>query len=110
MTVAGMFFKYASEVYKDYKVNSDIIKLEQSIEELKAENEVLQDYLEYLDTDSYKEIVAKQDLNLRKEGEKVIVVKGSAYAEEVSFDENTIVYTNIPIYMKWWRMFFDIAT
>ena len=103
--VAGMFFKYASEVYKDYKINTEINTLKENIEQLKGQNEKLTQYLDYLDTDSYKEIIAKQDLNLRRPNEKVIIIKSS---EEVNIDENEtqeVVYTNIPIHMKWWNMF-----
>ncbi len=104
--VAGMFITYAREVYKDYKFNMEIDDLKKNIEKFKSENQQLESDLDYLDTDAYREITAKQELNLRKPGEKVFVIKDSAgNGKKSGDDENIPEYTNIPIYMKWWRMF-----
>ena len=105
ITVAGMFFKYASEVYKDYKVNSEIQALKEDIENLQSKNDNLSQYLKYLDTDSYKEIIAKQDLNLRRPNETVIAIKSKDVDQTEILKSEEIVYTNIPIHMKWWNMF-----
>ena len=105
--VAGMFFKYASEVYKDYKINAEIEDLKVNIQSLKEENEELLNYLEYLDTESYQEIVAKKELNLRKPGEEVVVIHESlASTINDQAKQETKTFTYIPIYMKWWRLFF----
>jgi len=103
--VAGMFFKYASEVYKDYKINTEIKDLKDNIERLRDENIELHSYLEYLDTDSYREIIAKKDLNFRRPHEQVIVIKSSNSQSTIYDDANEVKYTNIPIYLKWWNIF-----
>ncbi len=84
----------------------EIDDLKKNIEKFKSENQQLESDLDYLDTDAYREITAKQELNLRKPGEKVFVIKDSAgNGKKSGDDENIPEYTNIPIYMKWWRMF-----
>lgn len=102
--VASMFFKYASEVYRDYKVNQEIETLRQGIQDLERENIELALYLKYLDTDSYKEIIAKRDLNLQRPGEEVIIIKREKEEDERK-EQEIKSYSLLPIYMKWWNLF-----
>jgi len=103
VAVASMFFKYASAVYKDYQVESEIKNLESNILRLKEKNKKLEKLIEYLDTDAYKEIIAKSELNLRRPQEIVIAIKEEQNVEkkelEVFSPDST--YTQIPIYRKW---------
>jgi len=109
ITVALMFFKYASAVYKDYQVESEIKNLKEKIVFLQSENKRLDILIKYLDTDAYKEITAKSELNLRRPGEIVIAIKDEENIEIeklekfISDDE---IYTPIPIYKKWFQLFF----
>jgi len=109
VAVASMFFKYASAVYKDYQVETEIKNLESSIVNLQEENLKLEKLLEYLDTDAYKEIIAKSELNLRRPREIVIAIKEEQNVEkkdlEVFLPDSN--YTSIPIYRKWLRAFME---
>jgi len=105
--VAGMFFTYANEVYKDYKIDTEIQGLKDDIANLEKENILLEDDLEYYDTDAYKEIVAKSELNKRLPGEEVIMLRQNLPDESYRHEKSQEIrpYTNIPIYLKWWDVF-----
>lgn len=84
----------------------EIEGLKKNIERMKMENDQLESDLSYLDTNAYREITAKDELNMRKPGEQVFVIKDSDEdAKRKLEDENIPQYTNIPIYLKWWRLF-----
>jgi cell division protein FtsB len=108
-TVASMFYKYASAVYKDYQVESEIRRLENRIIALEKDNKELERLIEYLDTDAYKEIIAKSELNLRRPGEIVIAIQDELNIESQELERfrPDSEYQNIPIYEKWFRLFYD---
>jgi len=109
VVVALMFFKYASAVYKDYEVETEIKDLQVNIADLKKKNTELEGLIEYLDTDSYKEIVAKRELNLKRPGEIVIAIKDTEEgqtSEEIDYSTE-VDYSRTPIYQKWYNLFFD---
>jgi cell division protein FtsB len=111
LIVASMFYKYASAVYKDYQVETEINRLQFEIERLTENNKDLEKLIDYLDTDAYKEMVAKEELNLRRPGEIVIAIKeGQNTTREDNLQEFTpdSEYTSIPIYQKWIKIFIDL--
>ena len=110
LIVASMFYKYASAVYKDYQVESEIKNLKSDIQQTNEDNKELEKLIDYLETNAYKEMIAKSELNLRRPGEIVIAIKNSPNTTQ----ENNLQtftpdshYTSIPIYQKWIRIFLE---
>jgi cell division protein FtsB len=105
MMVAGMFVKYASEVYKDYKVNLQIDTLKNDIIRLDQENDALLADVDYYDTPQYREIVAKDELGMRKPGELVFAIRSeeTLSKKQVSYDYEQDI--SLPVHMKWWNLF-----
>ena len=109
IAVALIFFKYASAVYKDYQVELEITELKDRIAYLDKDNKRLEKLISHLDTDAYKEVIAKSELNLKRPGEIAIAIKQEEGLEEANKKPEEIqdkVFTNIPIYQKWIKVFF----
>lgn len=71
-----MFFALASSIYRDYKLEKQIDNFQAEIDELAlAVNQKPKELL-YLQSDEYKDLYAKESLNLLNPGEKLIVVPG----------------------------------
>lgn len=95
--------------YKQYSQRRAIQKEIQSIiaqgDELQAKNRQLSDSLNYLNTNSYKERLARQQLNLKKEGE-IVVNFANLNSPPQNADAPSL---NGPKQnaLKWWKYFFN---
>lgn len=98
----------AANEYKQYTRRRAIEKEIQSIiaqgEALQAKNRQLSDSLNYLNTDSYKERLAREQLNLKKPGE-IVVNFSNLKARPQNSDAQA---QNGPKQnaAKWWNYFF----
>lgn len=63
----------AQQKYRQYRLQGNIefekVSLQKQLQELEGKNSELERTLGYLDSDTYKELIAKQQLNLQKNGE-----------------------------------------
>lgn len=97
------------EIYRRYQINQGIDELKQEVDSLERRNYELQALVDYLNTDSFKEIQARQNLGLQKKGEVAVAVEpgvaisskdqGSTFASS----EET---KKISSPKKWWNYFF----
>ena len=69
---------FAKELIRSYQINRDIESLKRNITQLQGQNERMADFVEYLKTDAYFEQQARLKLNLKRAGEKEIVLKNPA--------------------------------
>ncbi|MFC1721630.1 septum formation initiator family protein [Patescibacteria group bacterium] len=109
LVILGLFL--GRVIHKKYEVSQEIRNIKERKEGLVKENERLQDLLEYLKTDTYKDRVAREDLGLQREGETVVVISEGEdviIPEEQLLEKQTegkeLVY--VPTYRKWWDYFF----
>jgi cell division protein FtsB len=97
------------EIYRRYQINQEINVVKQEIEELERKNHEMQALVDYLNTDSFKEIQARQNLGLQKEGEVAVAVEPGLPADDEDLSstfessENTEEISNGK---KWWKYFF----
>lgn len=98
----------AANEYKQYRQRLAIEKEIQSIiaqgEALQAKNRQLSDSLNYLNTDSYKERLAREQLNLKKPGE--IVVNFANLKAQPQNAEAQAQNSPKQNAVKWWNYFF----
>lgn len=106
-----VMFVAGKEIYRGRKIDKEIESLKAEAESIKASNGDLREKIAYLDTDEFREKVAKEKLNLRKDGEKVIEIRPATKPleqyEEVRLDEVTPSFEKQKIYIKWWKVFFS---
>lgn len=62
-------------ISKRYKVNKEIKKLESEIASIENKNSDLKNIIKYLESDQYIDKQARLNLNYKKEGESVAVIK-----------------------------------
>ncbi len=109
--LAYMLYNLAVSVYDNYRI-------EQHIEEFKVKNETLADEnrqkledFQYFTSEQYIEKIAKQNLGLINEGEKVIVIPDEdliVYSEDeelANLSEELRASWSNP--KKWWKFFFS---
>jgi len=101
--IAGIF----QELYYRYQVKGDLDKLNNEIVLLGEQKKGLSELLDYYKNESNLEKEARIRLNVKKEGEKVVIILPAATSTIV--DENGEVISefsinkkNLPNYMQWW--------
>ncbi|OGE83244.1 MAG: hypothetical protein A3B10_01145 [Candidatus Doudnabacteria bacterium RIFCSPLOWO2_01_FULL_44_21] len=85
------------------EVDAEINKLEQQAENIKNDNERLSGLIKYLNTPEYQEKAAREQLNLKKEGEFVVVLP-TGNPGEVAGQSNEQDKSNPE---KWFDYFFS---
>lgn len=95
--------------YRDYEIRQQIKSLQTKVDELERKKLESLDLLGYVKSEAYVEDVARMQLGLKKPGERVIIVNGSATSSGtlqpagIGPDERSAV----PSWKKWWGYFFD---
>ncbi len=80
-------FSTYKETRKKQQIEEEINKLQEEANEINRENLSLEEKIYYLESDEFKEKEAKEKLNLRSPGEKVVIIKPSLTKDEES-EEN----------------------
>ena len=90
--------------YKDYEIRQQIKALQAKVDTLERTRLESLDLLDYVKSDAYVEDVARRELNLKKSGERVIVVDTTlASTSTLGVRERSAT----PSWKKWWWYFFD---
>ncbi|MBT3690076.1 septum formation initiator family protein [bacterium] len=106
-------FNLINEVINRRELQSDIKALDEEISKLENKNQELSSLIGYFETLDFVEKEARTKLNLRKPGEKIIVITEDELTEdnESFFDSAVLTSANI-IHLtnpqKWWNYFFNI--
>ncbi len=105
---------------KRYQMAREINNINQEIERLKQNNQNLTALIESFNNQSFLEKEAKRRLNLRKEGEEVVILPKNEFSDNQtttpetnsaslagSSNQNQVVDNKEePNFQKWWRYFF----
>jgi len=120
MVIALVFLllNFVRESYHKYQLSEEIGGLKTEIERLEGRKQQLAGLMEYFEQESYLEREARQRLNLKKPGEKVVIlsqktdtdIKSDQEVDNV-LDKNTDFNQNTDNqeaanYWKWWEYFF----
>ena len=97
-----VLFVTAKLFMQKYEVQREIAALEERADRIQSENQELSELINYFQTDEYKERQAREKLNLKKEGEFVVVLpeikdKGQVLGEQGDEKSNP---------QKWFDYFF----
>ena len=91
-------------------IDREIAVLEEEARMVKQDNMKLTDRIAYFNTEAYQERIAKEKMNLQKEGENVVVItkrpKEIVLGDTKEKIEEEAVQEDLPNYVKWWQVFF----
>jgi len=97
-------FGYARAYYQDYKVRQEITALQDDVKRLEHKKLESMEILKYVTSQAFVEEKARTELNMKKPGENVMIVKSQVEIENKGMEEPVEKYTlNNPI--KWWYYF-----
>ena len=108
--IGGLLYATTRVVYRDRKIEKEIETLRQEAERIKNDNQVLSERIAYFETADFQEKIAKEKLNMQKEGEGVAIIKSSGQVEAEVSQEALVQaepLTQVPNYRKWWNYFFE---
>ncbi len=71
-------FPLSKKITRQYGLNKEISELNAEVKKLEGKNDVLKQMIGYLGSDQFAEEEARINLNLKKEGEEVVVIKNSS--------------------------------
>lgn len=95
------------EVSNTFKVQKEIDKLEKHAEELEQKNNELKQVVEYLNSPAYQERAARENLNLKKQGEIAVALPSSNTLTEP--EDQTNKDQQKPSNLRlWWNYFFGV--
>lgn len=92
---------YARAYYQDYKIRQEIRELESQVKSLEKKKLESMDILEYVMSQDFVEEKARTELNLRKPGEKVAIIKGPGQEELGGNYENEEAGQDLSNPVKW---------
>ncbi|MFA6296670.1 MAG: septum formation initiator family protein [Patescibacteria group bacterium] len=97
------------ELVNRYMVNQEIEKMQAEINTLERKNQELGGLVDYLNTDAFKEIQARQNLGMQKDGETAVSIESmpdniNTVAELPQDNNDSSDKTNME---KWWNYFFS---
>jgi len=109
----------AQESYRKYQLKKEISELKLEIDRLEGNKEQLSNLMEYFKNDSYLEQEARVKLNLKKPGEKVVILSRDSVTDDnvrvsqsgalaIENQENELEDVDLKTanYWKWWEYFF----
>lgn len=98
-------FGYIRSYYSGYKVNQEIAALEKDIKTLEHKKLESMEILDYVMSSGFVEEKARTELNMKKEGENVLVFKNeNVYSDRESY-KNDSTGQKISNPLKWWYYF-----
>ncbi|HHX58591.1 MAG TPA: septum formation initiator family protein [Candidatus Moranbacteria bacterium] len=113
ITLGLLGFKIMEQAKKQKMIDDEIAALEQEVLKLNTENKELTELNNYFNTTEFKEKEAKDKLNLVKEGEQLVLVKGVTNEKEDGLDfaeearKAKIIMERSNAYW-WWHYFFGL--
>jgi len=110
LALIGLAINLGRESYRKYQLTKEINQLKSEIGRLEGKNQQLADLMEYFQEGSYLEKEARLKLNLKKPGEKVVVISQPAAAEvdkRIVAEAEGEVSNETTNFWKWWEHFFQ---
>jgi len=104
-----IFFALATSIYRDYKLEVNIEKFENTIDNLAKMAKQKPADVKYYQSKEYKDKYAKENLNLLNPGEKLIIIpkEEKIVKSEVVVDKLTNSdILKLPNRNQWWEYFF----
>ncbi len=102
LALVGVGFLTLNSLLAKYRIDKQIRQLQARADQVQGQNQSLSDLVNYLNTDQYKEKVAREQLNLKKDGEYVVALPQNQQ-EQVAAASTETQKSNTE---KWFNYFF----
>jgi len=96
-------FNVSRAYYQNYQVRQEIKDLELQVKNLETKKLESLEILKFVSSDAYVEEKARTELNMKKPGEKVLILNTAQYQEDVENKKNTLYLLTNP--KKWFYYF-----
>lgn len=96
---------YARAYYQDYKVKQEIKSLQNDVKNLEKKKLESMEILKYVTSDAFVEEKARTELNLKKPGENVLIMKSEEQEDLVLAKNQAVEEKDLSNPMKWWYYF-----
>lgn len=106
IVVFFLLISLAQEVNRQWQVQRQIQTLEAQVHGEQASIAELQNLNEYFRTDDFQERLAREKLNYRAPGEKVVLIPDRELGQTDSDVTKKDVPEELPSFRQWWNAFF----
>lgn len=106
--LAFVAFGYARAYYRDYEIRQEIKSLEEEVRRLERKKLESLDILDYVMSDAFVEEKARTELNMRKDGEQMLIVQSDdidVATTRREQEERRQTRQAIKNPVKWWYYF-----
>ncbi len=103
-------YPLSKKLSQHYGLNKEIKELEKEIESLKGRSSELHELITYLESDQFTEEAGRLNLNLKKEGEEVVVISHDKLTRQNDKSLDTKNNKNVKTknnLQRWWLYFFN---
>lgn len=111
LVILYILFNLGRSIFGNYQVNEKILTVNNEITDLANQNQMIKNQNLYYQTNTYKEIEARRKLDLKKEGETVVIVpENSDKTDTINISDPTNNNNSskkiviIPNHVKWWNL------
>lgn len=105
--IALIIFGFVRTYYQDYKVKQEIENLQKEVDNLQKKKFQSMELLDYVTSDAFVEEKARTELNLKKPGEKVLIIPNMPQTTPTVEAYPTISESGQKLSnpIKWWYYF-----
>jgi len=100
-----MLVSLAQEMNRRLQIRREVVRLEQEVHDLENSLVAMANLNQYFRTDAFRERMAREKLNYRAEGEKVVLINEDDRVAGVT-DDKAIVDGPVSVPRRWWEVFF----
>jgi len=101
-----VLFPLSEKIAKQYRLNQEIGELNKEVARLEGKNSDFKNIIGYLESDEFAEEEARMNLNLKKEGEEVVIIKTkNDNMKKIAAKHNKQQLTGTKNPGNWWNYF-----
>ena len=106
LLVLYLLFVVGRSIWINYQSNKVILEQSESLDQLEVEIANMENEIEYLKTNSYREKEARAKLGYKASGENVLSLPLDSPEDKVADSSEGEVVIKTPNYRLWWTYFF----
>lgn len=102
IVLAMVTVAYGRAFYQDYTIKQEIASLEAEVRQLETKRLESMELLKYVSSDAFVEEAARTELNLKEQGETVVIVETSTVSTEIARSHASDQAVHLSNPAKWW--------